>query len=229
MENLIDLINKEFQKAGYVSTDHILWCHNMYKDFWVVLDIEGNYNLDEVQDLTYRRLKDERIKEPEIEKNTSLLILNKVKVFEKKIEKVIEEENNEFIFKKYIIQYTNADWGVVKDLIADDSESVGRLIMKPTFFDILKRVPNGGISLLYSIAHKLPFVTMDVTKRDYELSEDLQLSDRSTVMLKWVDSIPKLQKKIPKDEEIEAVKKQIKEIVLNEIKEKDEDRTDSNA
>lgn len=229
MENLIDLIYTEFQRAGYVSTDHILWRHKMYKDFWVVLDIEGNYDLEAVQDMTFKRLKDERIKEPEMEKNTSLLILNKVKVFEKKLEKVIEEENDEFIFKKYIIQYTNADWGVVKDLIADDGESLGRLIMKPALFDVLKRAPNGGISLLYSIAHKLPFVTMDVTKRDYEVSEDLQLSDRATDMLKWVDSIPNLQKKIPKDEEIETVKKQIKEIVLNEIIEKDEDRTDTNA
>lgn len=218
MENLIDLIYKEFENAGYVSTDHILWRHNMYTDFWVVQDIDGDYDLETLQNQAYSRFSDERIKEPEMEKNTSLLILNKVEKSGKSQEKVIEEENDEFVFKKYVIQYTEEEWTVLRDQIAGVNESVGKLIMNNTLFEVLKRDPNGEVRLLFSIAHKLPFVTMDVTKRDYEVSEDLQLPDRVADTLRWVDSIPKLQRKNPKDEELDVIKKQIEEIVLKEIK-----------
>ena len=229
MANLIDLIYTEFKKAGYVSSDNFLWQHNKYKDFWVVLEIDGDYDLETQQNLTYDRLLDERVKEPELEKNTSLLILNKVEKFKKSQKKVIEEENDEFVFKKYVIQYTEEEWISLKDQIADNHESIGKLIMNTSFFEVLKRDPNGEMRLLYSIAHKLPFVTMDVTKRDYNVSQDLQLSDRVTDTLRWVDSIPKSQKKNPKDEELDVVKKQIEEIVLKEINAKDENRTDTNA
>lgn len=229
MANLIDLIYTEFKKAGYVSTDSFLWQHNIYKDFWVVLDIEGNYDLKTLQSQTYNRLLDERVKEPELEKNTSLLILNKVEKSGKSRERVIEDENDEFVFKKYVIQYTEEEWTILRDKIADDNESVGKLIMNTAFFEVLKRDPYGEMSLLYGIAHKLPFVTMDVTKRDYKVSQDLQLSDRLTDTLRWVDSIPKSQRMNPKDEELDFVKKQIEEIVLKEINAKDENRTDTNA
>lgn len=229
MENLINVIYNEFKKAGYESTDHFLWQHNKYKDFWVVLDIEGNYDLKTLQSQTYNRLLDERVKEPELEKNTSLLILNKVEKSGKSRERVIEDENDEFVFKKYVIQYTEEEWTILRDQIADNHESIGKLIMNTSFFEVLKRDPNGEMRLLYSIAHKLPFVTMDVTKRDYNVSQDLQLSDRVTDTLRWVDSIPKSQKKNPKDEELDVVKKQIEEIVLKEINAKDENRTDTNA
>ena len=82
MVNLIDLIYNEFERAGYISSDGFLWKHQKYKDYWVVREVAGDYILTELQNLIVGKLAEERAKEPEMEKNTSLLIIRKVNIEE---------------------------------------------------------------------------------------------------------------------------------------------------
>ena len=137
MENLIDLINNEFERAGYFSSDGFLWKHHKYKDFWVVCIVGEGYVLSELQNKIVEGLTDERSREPEMEKNTSLLIIHEVEDSSENVERVISEENDVYVFKKYVLQYTAAEWNCVKSLYADGSIALSDILMRKDIFEKL--------------------------------------------------------------------------------------------
>ena len=94
MENLIDFIYLEFEREGYNSTKGLLWKHHTYKDYWVVCYVENEYDLMHLQQWVLKETAEERAQEPEMEKNTSLLIVNKVEKGKVNQERVIADENN---------------------------------------------------------------------------------------------------------------------------------------
>ena len=217
MVNLIDLIFQEFEKAGYRSKDGLLWKHHAYLDFWIVVCAEGVYNLSKLQEEFYEKLAAEREQEPEMEKNTSLLILNLVDEAGKNRQRIIEDENDVYVYKKYVIQYTRQEWDDLKGLIEREGVPYDELLMKAELFEMMRADHNGSISLLYTIAHKLPFVTMTVTKKDYEFSEEVQVQADLENVLAWVDSIGAPERKTASEGEINAVKNAIASIINEEI------------
>ena len=105
MENLIDLINNEFKIARYEEMGQGIWKHQVYNDFWVIVSIKGDYELDKLQEDIFARADSVRKEFPSSEKSTSLLIVQQVgNNAEKNPQKVIEDENNVYYFKKYVIQ-----------------------------------------------------------------------------------------------------------------------------
>lgn len=228
MENLTDLIYHEFEKANYESVDKLLWKHKFYMDFWFVYAIDGNYELEEVQNQVYEGLSELRMKEPEMEKNTSLLILNKVGKDGKNRERIIADENDVYVFKKYVIQYTQEEWEAIRTAI-EEGVPLSDLLMKEEHFASLKESPNGPLGLLYNIAHKLPFVTMNVTKKDYGISDELHVPERMRSVLMWVDEIPKWERKSPTDDDIDAVKRAIERMITEELNTNDENTRNTPA
>lgn len=223
MEDLIDLIYTEFEREGYNSENRLLWKHRTYKDYWVVLYVEGDYELLNMQQWVLKETSEERALEPEMDKNTSLLIVNKVEEGKVNQERIITDENNVYYFKKYVLQYTEEEWVKIKGLFAGGSTSVGDLLMRAELFEQVKNDRDCPVSLLYRIAHKLPFASLSVSKKAYDFPESLLVSDELADVLQWVDNIPLLEGKNPNDQEMMNVINAVKEIVDNEIAERHED------
>ena len=76
--------------------------------------------------------------------------------------------------------------------------------------------------MFYNVAHKLPFVTMNVTKKDYDITDELQVPERMRSMLMWIDNIPKWEKKNPTDDDIDDIKRAIERMITEEIVANDE-------
>lgn len=221
MENLTDILFREFERAGYISDDKFLWRHSTYTDFWVVLAIDGEYDLEQEQNRILDGLLEMRKKEPEMEKNTSLLILNRVNKEGRIFERVIADENDVYVFKKYVIQYTQEEWDAIRNMI-EDEVPLSDILMKNEHFAALKETPGCPLNLLYNIAHKLPFVTMNVTKKDYDFTDEIHVPERMETMLAWVDEIPKWERKNPTDDDIDAMKKAIERMIIEELVANDE-------
>ena len=227
MENLIDLIFREFEREGYKSSNNgLLWKHQTYKDYWVVYNLEGDYNLHNIQQWVLKEIVKERAQEPEMEKNTSLLVVNRVEKGKMKQERIIVDENNVYYFKKYILQYTEEEWVKIKDLFPDASTPIGNLLMSTEFFEEVKKDKDCPESLLYRIAHKLPFVSLSVFKKEYDLPDVLSVSEELADTLLWVDNMPMWEGKNPNERDMNNVVNVVKEFVGNEITENHENRED---
>lgn len=229
MENLTDLIFQEFEKAGYKSQDGLLWKHQIYMDFWVVIRVEGKYELGKLQEDIYEKTEVEREREPEMEKNTSLLILNLVDETGKNRQRIIEDENDVYVYKKYVIQYTQQEWDELKGLMDHEDVPYDELLMRADLFERMKADHKGSMSLLYTIAHKLPFVTMTVAKKDYNISEEVHVKVELEGLLAWVDSIDAPERKTATEDEITGVKNAVASIINEEIARQNENRANTPA
>ena len=191
MSELKDFIRTEFTKAGYQLLTNDLWTNDCKTDFWLVYNVDDCFHLEDFQDQLLEQCSGLFAQYRSMEKNTSLLILNRVQRSDlKHIEQVVSDENNPYDFKKYIIQYTLDEWEQAKTYLKD-SLSLSSVLMNPDVFKQLKNdVPNSAIALLYAIAHKLPFVMMPVQQKEFDFKNELYYKDSKELELdNWLDSI----------------------------------------
>ena len=205
MENLIDLIHNEFKIAQYEEIGQRIWKHLEYNDFWVTVNLEGEYELDKLQEDIFASLEGVRKDFPSSEKSTSLLIIQRVgSNAEKNPHRVIEDENNVYYFKKYVIQYTEVEWNEVKTLI-DEGRSLGELLMETEVFEQLKQNENSANRLLYTVAHKLPFIMMRAERKPYDPNPNITVGAELQHLLERIDEFRDMQgRNATEDELIEA-------------------------
>lgn len=166
METIIDLIINEFLKAGYgiiADNEDIFLKHKEYGDFWII-HYCYDFDLKEQYDI-YNRSRETLPEYKEADKNTSLLIvINTEKADEALKKRIVDIENDPFLFKKYVLIYNDNDWKELLQVIAD--KDVSKLIMEREVFHKLREEDAkdgiGCYHLLYSFAHKLPFMMSDV-------------------------------------------------------------------
>lgn len=205
MENLIDLIHNEFKIAQYEEIGQRIWKHLAYNDFWVTVSLEGEYELDKLQEDIFASLEGVRKDFPSSEKSTSLLIIQRVgSNAEKNPHRVIEDENNVYYFKKYVIQYTEVEWNEVKTLI-DEGRSLGELLMETEVFEQLKHNVKSANRLLYTVAHKLPFIMMRAERKPYDPNPNITVGAELQHLLERIDEFRDMQgRNATEDELIEA-------------------------
>lgn len=205
MENLIDLIHNEFKIAQYKEIEQRIWKHLEYNDFWVTVSLEGEYELYKLQEDIFASLEGVRKDFPSSEKSTSLLIIQRVgSNAEKNPHRVIEDENNVYYFKKYVIQYTEVEWNEVKTLI-DEGRSLGELLMETEVFEQLKQNVNSANRLLYTVAHKLPFIMMRAERKPYDPNPNITVGAELQHLLERIDEFRDMQgRNATEDELIEA-------------------------
>lgn len=205
MENLIDLIHNEFKIAQYEEIEQRIWKHLAYNDFWVTISLEGEYELYKLQEDIFASLEGVRKDFPSSEKSTSLLIIQRVgSNAEKNPHRVIEDENNVYYFKKYVIQYTEVEWNEVKTLI-DEGRSLGELLMETEVFEQLKQNVNSANRLLYTVAHKLPFIMMRAERKPYDPNPNITVGAELQHLLERIDEFRDMQgRNATEDELIEA-------------------------
>lgn len=209
MEHLIDLIRSEFELAQYHPIDEkgLLWQHGYFNDFWVICEMEDEYQLEELQERIYGDLATLRKNHPESEKSTSLLILHHLNNDNgKNLQQVIESENNVYYFKKYIIQYTSNEWMVAKGLLPENHHGLGQVLMQPDVFEQIRSNENSPFRLLYTVAHKLPFVMMKAERKEYNPNPTFDISADLQSVFAWVEAFPDMAGRTPIDNEIQAAK-----------------------
>ena len=191
MKMLIHLVENEFARAGYTQLTEGLWVNSEQTDFWLVCVLQGDYQLKEFQEQLLSDYASLFSEYKLMEKNTSLLLLNEVEyAVDKKPGKVVADENDPYDFKKYIIQYTQDEWKQAK-VFLEEKESLANVLMQPDIFAKLKKDGvNSPVALLYTIAHKLPFVMMPVEHKEFQFRNELFYNDQQESELDdWLNTI----------------------------------------
>lgn len=223
MEHLIDLINSEFVTARYESLGGGLWKHKTYNDFWQIVQVEGDYDLDKMQEDIFAGLESFRKDYPSSEKCTSMLIVQRVKDEEKKPQRMIEDENNVYYFKKYVIQYTEEEWNEAKKMLSDEGRSLGELLMQTEVFERVKHDEKSANRLLYTVAHKLPFIMMRAERKPYDPNPTITVDAGLQSLFERIEDFKDMEGRTATDEELAAASVFIDQWINEESNEQHQD------
>ena len=195
METIDDLICSEFSKVEYSVIGRIanapIFVNKDNSDFWLIMD---DYDIDvEFQKSladNYEEIMDGYIAAA---KNTSVLVLKKVEYINEANKCwAVEVENDKFFFKKYVLLYTESAWNMLKDnILVYMEKSLSAYLVETKNFEKLKAdTPDGAYSLLYGIAHKLPFLLVEMQKSKLKLSYPAFWSSSDVLKTNdWVNGI----------------------------------------
>lgn len=165
--------------------------HKDYADFWIIVNAVNAFKLEDQETIAGKAKATIFDQHKEAEKNTSLLVLLEVEqISEGILDTIIEIENDPFYFKKYVLAYTTKS---SKETIEKFSpENFSSILMQPQNFQALKDEAevSDPYHLLYSIAHKLPFLMTDVKMQDASLLSN-QYTPREDLQdaFNWMQSI----------------------------------------
>ena len=201
METINDIIINEFVLCGYKPVEdidgHMLIGSTSGIDYWLVSQDSNDINR---QKELFDRITGLSIDLRFVDKNLNLLLLiNTDDEVNEKID-TIEIENEKSYFKKYVLVYNQESLnGLIGIMKEKKVKSISELILDTQYFnqlqsDIGQLTP---ITLLYSIAHKLPFIPINAlpivrTDIDLNLTEDLE------ALLQWVIDAPNNKEEIEK-------------------------------
>lgn len=181
------IIHNEFILHDYClleeSEEFAYYKHNKYNDFWIIC--YGPFDLDNQSELYDQYLAKFVSTYPIIKKNTSLIIVGEQSA--KSIEEIVAIENDPYLFKKYYLLYSPFASDELCSLLAhgDGLVSVERLMVNPEVFAKLKcETDEGAYHLLYTIAHKLPFLSVQVNHEEL-MSTELLLNEEQKACLDW--------------------------------------------
>ena len=193
MRTMLELICSEFERWGYslkMEFDgNILFASNVGFDYWIVC---SNIDVIPSQKSLYDKLEEFKCEFEYIEKNITLLLLIDNEGDLKSID-TIKVENNKSYFKKFVLQYTEKSVSELNNILTENKvDSIADLLLSEQYFTQLKYDSQtlNGVTLLYSIAHKLPFIPIkSITKEKSKINlnfSSLELDD----LFKWVNQAP---------------------------------------
>ena len=185
---LNEFILSNYNVLGMILNDVCFLKRNEHDDYWLVAE---GYNWCEHQEELYQAVYGKFGSEyPLFEKNTSLLILHDWESAPLEPYRLIDIENNPLYFKKYVLCYTNDSYEKLAAMLQDSS--VADLAMDDGVFDrMLKETDLGAASLLYSIMHKLPFVSVKGQNADRD-NQNIFFRENSNAdeITNFLDSLP---------------------------------------
>lgn len=192
MNKFIIELFKQFNYEEVGGADDISFIkHKDYADFWIVVNAVDAFKLEDQETIAEKAKTTIFEQHKEAEKNTSLLVLLEVnQISEDILNTIIEIENDPFYFKKYVLAYTPKS---SKETIGKFSpENFSPMLMQPQNFKALKDEVevSDPYHLLYSIAHKLPFLMTDVQVQDTSLLSNQYIpSEEMLDAFNWMQSI----------------------------------------
>lgn len=169
METIKDLIEHLFLDANYIrieNTDCIIYKHKEYSDFWIIVEELAINNQKE----QYDALNELRSKYTEMEKNTTILVLNNLlSKTALNNDQCIEMENNPLYFKKNVLSYKPEMVSkLIETLEAENVYDFSKYLFNVDTYERLEKDNDEISELAYCIAQKLPFIIMDVETQKYE-------------------------------------------------------------
>ena len=168
MDNIIANIFQENNHVLNESTDFILFSLKDKFNYWLVINRDDLTTvLEEQSDLFLKAKK--IIGVPQFDKNANLLILYKVaSISNIDKENLLQVEEDLYHFKKCIIYYTEEEFVKLKAKVDDStiiSDLEGMILNEAVFEKHKNNFDNNDYeSLLYRLAHKIPFLKINVTQ-----------------------------------------------------------------
>lgn len=193
MRTMLELICFEFERWGYSlkrEFDGIfLFASNVGSDYWIVC---SNIDVIPIQKSLYDKLEEFKCEFEYIEKNITLLLLIDNEGDLKRID-TIKVENNKSYFKKFVLQYTEKSVSELNNILTENKvDSIADLLLSEQYFTHLKYDSQtlNGVTLLYSIAHKLPFIPIkSITKEKSKINLNFS-SQELDDLFEWVNQSP---------------------------------------
>ena len=192
MNKFIIELFKQFNYEEVGGADDISFIkHKNYADFWIIVNAVDAFKLEDQETIAEKAKTTIFNQHKEAEKNTSLLVLLEVEqISEGILDTIIEIENDPFYFKKYVLAYTTKSSKETIEKISP--ENFSSMLMQPKSFKALKDEAevSDPYHLLYSIAHKLPFLMTDVQVQDTSLFSNQYIpSEEMLDAFNWMQSI----------------------------------------
>lgn len=192
MNKFIIGLFKQFNYEEVGGADDISFIkHKNYADFWIIVNAVDAFKLEDQETIAEKAKTTIFNQHKEAEKNTSLLVLLEVEqISEGILDTIIEIENDPFYFKKYVLAYTTKSSKETIEKISP--ENFSSMLMQPKSFKALKDEAevSDPYHLLYSIAHKLPFLMTDVQVQDTSLFSNQYIpSEEMLDAFNWMQSI----------------------------------------
>ena len=176
-----DILKRLFIDNGYNChySDEKIYVlkHRDYDDFWIIRNYSKNLQYEQYDNLSF--VTEQVFHEHKtVEKNISMIITMKVSsITNKTNQTIIELEDDPFCFKKYVIHYADIDLQELEPMIDPVTiapNTITDIIMdRMSFSDLKNEIVDfkqrvGKFHLLYMLAHKLPFLLMNVTRQSAE-------------------------------------------------------------
>lgn len=170
---MIELISKIFKGKNYdeiESIDYKIYSLKENDNFLIVITKDDLSKILDEQINLFVKCK-QAVNQPEFDKNANLLVLNKVVTIDSvKKDDFLKIEEDPYYFKKSIIYYTEQELNKLNETIGefDVLEFIEISILKEEVFEQHKNHfdKNHYQSLLYRIAHKLPFIKINISHAD---------------------------------------------------------------
>lgn len=169
MKTIIESLFKSHQFERVEFSFGSLFFKNIENDiryYWLVIEVEilDSFLILNSQDFWFDECND-LIKDKDFGKNTSLLIINNSTTSDVERQNIFKIEEDPFQFKKYVLTYTDDSLVILKSKIEEDnSERLLNLLVDEKIFNEYKESHQNYSwhNLLYNIAHKLPFLKINV-------------------------------------------------------------------
>ena len=202
MKNIIDIVKSCFEEANYLVQDISNYQLAHLKgenkhDYWI---ITKEFDLNKQEEF-FEKVKD-TVDDASFLKNISVLFVKHQDQIDLSIadDKIIEMENDPYFFKKYVLSYTDDSVKGLLDLLNGKNAdiSISDILMEDGNFQQMKKENKfGTYHLLYSLAHKLPFITMNVTPKNFDAIANFNIIDgKDKQLLEKIDSITDDNKEI---------------------------------
>lgn len=170
------IINSLFSQLGLVKskleTGSLFAFEDINKkNYWLIIEVDNLNNVLENQSKYFEQAKG-RVNNEWFDKNVNLLILHRVEHFNNIQHLVLEIEENPYLFKKQIILYKETECDSLNKATQLEEitikDFIERKILDESVFKEHKDKTNNNNyeSLLYRLAHKIPFIKLNIKKED---------------------------------------------------------------
>lgn len=168
---MIDIVRKIFEERNHEeiqSSDFKIFSLKEKYNYWVVISRNNLNEIKEEQISLFLKAK-ELINQPQFDKNANLLVLYNIPNIED-VDKgaILQIEEDAFHFKKSVIYYTNKELNKLSEVLgaSNITTSIEALLLKEETFVKHKSAfdANEYQSLLFRIAHKIPFIKINIAQ-----------------------------------------------------------------
>ncbi|WPQ66086.1 ABC-three component system middle component 1 [Chitinophaga sancti] len=168
MDNIVNKIFEERNHERKEGSGFIIFSLKDHYNYWIVINRYELKSVLEEQINLFLEAK-EIIGDAQFDKNANLLILNKVNSIDTvNKDHLLQIEEDLFHFKKNIIYYTEGELDKLKHVLdpSNIAASIESMLLQDIVFEQHKTRfdVNEYQSLLYRIAHKIPFLKINITQ-----------------------------------------------------------------
>lgn len=173
---MITIINDLFSQLGLINNPLEIGSLYTFEDinkktYWLIIETDNLNNVIENQANYFEQAKN-IISNEWFDKNVNLLILHRVESFNNIQSLVLEIEEDPYLFKKQVILYKKIEYENLNSAIESEETIIKDFIENKILDEAVFKIHKDNInnndyeSLLYRLAHKIPFIKLNINQED---------------------------------------------------------------